>query len=365
MRRASWCLSGILTALLILIGPVGISTGVKIPEKQVGIPPEEAADLIHSVIQANRTVYTKHVVEWLREKDVVFAKEQWEHQKALPLPAQMLLYAGLIAAETGGGIQYRLASLWPIYPRNGPATEFERQGLEAVAKDPGRPYTGLVKSGQGRMFKAVYPDRAVSKVCVSCHNGHQLSPRKDYQLNDVMGGIIVSFPVDPSTGRPRVRLEEAANYIHTVIQADRTVYARLVVDRLQDEGVVSAEEHWKDRKASPLPAQMLLYAGQLASESKSGIQYRLASLWPIYPRNGPATEFERQGLEAVAKNPGRPYTELVKSGQGRMFKAVYPDRAVSKVCVSCHNGHQLSPRRDYRLNDVMGGIIISFPVEGE
>jgi len=365
MRRTRLLLCGILTALLVLVGHDRLAIEAKSPDDQVGIQAEEVADYIHAVIEANRTVYTTHVVQWLQDEHVVLAAEQWEREKGLLLPAQMLLYAGLLAAETGGGIQYRLASLWPLYSRNGPATEFEQRGLEAVAKDPGRPYTGVLKSGQGHSFKAVYADRAVSQVCVSCHNAHRFSPRKDYQLNDVMGGIIISFPVDTSTGQPRVRVSEAANYIQTVIQADRTVYAKLVVDRLQDNGVVRAEEQWRGRKALPLPAQMLRYAGKLASETGSGLQYRLASLWPIYSRNGPATEFEQRGLEAVAKDPGRPYTGLLKSGQGHSFKAVYADRAVSQGCVSCHNGHPSSPRKDYRLNDVMGGIIISFPIESE
>jgi hypothetical protein len=35
---------------------------------------------------------------------------------------------------------------------------------------------------------------------------------------------------------------------------------------------------------------------------------------------------------------------------------------VSKACVDCHNNHPNSPRRDFKLNDVMGAIVITFPV---
>ena len=365
MKKTSLLLCGILTAFCTIIGHGGTSSGTENPDNHFMIPPEVAADYIHTVIQANRTVYSTHVVEWLQENGVVFAEEQWEAEKALPLPAQMLLYSGLLAAEEGGEVSFRLASLWPILPGNGPATEFERRGLEAVAKDPSQPYTGLIKSGEQRLFQAVYADRAVSKVCVSCHNGHEKSPRKDYKLNDVMGGLVITLPVDEVKGKYLVEPSKAAGYLNRVIHADRTVYARLVVDRLQKEGVVSASEQWKDEKALPLPAQMLLYAGRLAAGAGKGVKYRLASLWPIKSGNGPATEFERRGLEAVAQDPSRPYTELQKNGQGHVFKAVYPDRAVSKVCVNCHNGHMLSPRKDYKLNDVMGGVIISFPVDRE
>jgi len=32
------------------------------------------------------------------------------------------------------------------------------------------------------------------------------------------------------------------------------------------------------------------------------------------------------------------------------------------ACVVCHNSHEQSPKRDYKLYDVREGIIISFPV---
>jgi hypothetical protein len=158
-------------------------------------------------------------------------------------------------------------------------------------------------------------------------------------------------------------LEKAADFIHAVIQADRTIYTTQVVNRMQEKGIVSAAEHWESENALPLPAQFLQHAGRLAAESGSGIRYRLISLWPIYQRNGPATDFERKALEAVAKLPDQPYTGIVTSGKKRYFQAIYADRAVAPVCVSCHNSHPLSPKRDFKLKDVMGGIAITIPVE--
>ena len=49
--------------------------------------------------------------------------------------------------------------------------------------------------------------------------------------------------------------------------------------------------------------------------------------------------------------------------QRRYLQTIYPDRAVSRACVSCHNAHPESPKRDFKLNDVMGGIVLSFPME--
>ncbi len=157
--------------------------------------------------------------------------------------------------------------------------------------------------------------------------------------------------------------EVVANYIHTVIEADRTLYTTLVVQRMQDHGKVIASEHWKGRGQLPLPAQMLLLSGLAAQAQGSALQFRLASLWPLQERNGPANDFERAGLQVVAEDPSEVYGGIIKRGKLRYFKAIYADKAVSNACVQCHNGHLLSPKRDYKLNDVMGGVIVSFPVK--
>jgi hypothetical protein len=156
--------------------------------------------------------------------------------------------------------------------------------------------------------------------------------------------------------------ETVADYVHDVIEADRTFYTIHVVDRMQVRGIVVASENWEERGTLPLPAQFLLEAARLVGEKRNGIRYRLISLWPIKTRNGPATELERIGLEQVQKNPDRPYTGIVTKGAGRFFQAVYADRAVAQACIGCHNAHPNSPRRDYKRNDVMGGIVITIPL---
>lgn len=161
------------------------------------IPPEIVADYVHSVIEADRTIYTTHVVERMQEHGVTVATENWEQEAALPLPAQFLRYSGKLAAEKGSSIRYRLISLWPI--RSGPATPFERKALEAVLDHPDRPFTGIVTSGRKRFFQAVYADKAVSQACVSCHNSHVLSPKRDFLVNDVMGGMVITIPLPDRT----------------------------------------------------------------------------------------------------------------------------------------------------------------------
>jgi uncharacterized protein DUF3365 len=178
---------------------VGLWIGIPFPsakESSGGIAPEKVADYIHAVLEADRSIYTSQVVNRMQEKGIVAATEHWEQDNALPLPAQFLQHSGRLVAESGRGIRYRLIGLSPMYQRNAPATEFERKALTELQRQPDRPITGIVSSGKKQYFQAIYSDRAVSVACITCHNGHPLSPKQDFKLNDVMGGIAITIPLE-------------------------------------------------------------------------------------------------------------------------------------------------------------------------
>ena len=185
---------GLIVSAVIFFGGTGKAFAAE-EESEVSFSPEVVANYIHAVIAADRALYTTHVVDRLQEERVVIATERWKQRKALPLPAQMLLMSGQTVEMSGSGLRYRLASLWPIYEENGPSNVFEEAGLKVVAEDPDEVYSGIITRGDKRYFKAIYADRAVSKACVNCHNGHILSSKHDFKLGDVMGGIIISFPL--------------------------------------------------------------------------------------------------------------------------------------------------------------------------
>ena len=114
------------------------------------------------------------------------------------------------------------------------------------------------------------------------------------------GGASAPVPNQPGGIPPQAM----ADALHTVIESDRTVHARHVVDRLQDaEAVITASEHWLDDRALPLPPQMVEY-----------------------------------------------------------FAAVYPDVAVAPQCVNCHSAHTDTPRDHFQVGDVMGGVVIRNPL---
>lgn len=160
-----------------------------------------------------------------------------------------------------------------------------------------------------------------------------------------------------------VSVKKMADAIFSVIEADRATYTQKVVQRLQnEEEVITAEEHWKEESALPLPAQMLRMGAERVSEKKSGFSYALLSLWAINKQNKPRTDLEKKALNVIEKDNTNYYGEEELGGK-KYYTAVYPDIAVSKACVTCHNDHIDSPKNDFKIGDTMGGLVIRIPLE--
>lgn len=154
-----------------------------------------------------------------------------------------------------------------------------------------------------------------------------------------------------------------ADGLHAVMSADRTVYTRLIVNRLQnEEKIITASEQWKEDKALVLPAQMFRFGAEMVAEGNPPFSYSLQSLWPINQQNAPKTEVEKAGLEYIAANKGENYYAEETLGDTKYFTAVYPDNAIAPACVTCHNDHADTPRTDFELGDVMGGVVIRIPI---
>lgn len=167
-----------------------------------------------------------------------------------------------------------------------------------------------------------------------------------------------------------VPVKSMADALHLVMDSDRTIYTRKIVNRLvKKEKVIKASEHFDDDKALVLPAQMFRFGAEMVKQRSEkmpdvNFSYSLQSLWPINKQNAPKTDAEKEGLKFVADNKGKNfYTEEELGGQ-KYFTAVYADTGVAPVCVSCHNKHKDTPKTDFKIGDVMGGVVIRIPVDG-
>ena len=158
--------------------------------------------------------------------------------------------------------------------------------------------------------------------------------------------------------------ETVTDLLHLVMSSDRTVYTRMIVNRLAvDEGVIKASEHFEDDKALVLPAQMFRFGAEMVAEETDAFSYSLLSLWPINKQNAPTTDLEKEGLQYLVDNPGENFYGEEELGGVNYYTAFYADVAVAEACTSCHNKHKDSPKTDFEGGDVMGGVVIRIPME--
>ena len=161
-----------------------------------------------------------------------------------------------------------------------------------------------------------------------------------------------------------VSTRKMADALHAVIAADRQTYSELVVQRLHSgEQRVPVVENWREQQGLPVHSQMLRAASQSIQQRGAEFSYTLRSLWPINSSHGPQTQVEQTGLEFIAKHPQEAYYTEEELGGRSYFTAIYSDLATLSSCVQCHNQHPNSGRRDFKLGDVMGAIVVRIPLE--
>ncbi len=199
-------------AVITIILAVAVTTiscssgGTTTTQATTGIAPELVSDYIFTVLAADRTAYTKHVVnrskllEGKAKADGVLeveATEGWQQTNGIPLPAQMFRLGSEIANESGF-FTYNLISPWYLNDNHAPKSDFEKVAMESVV-ETGEPYKDYQEVADQQYFSALYPDKAVAEACVSCHNTHPVHleryPDKQFVMDEVMGGVIINIPL--------------------------------------------------------------------------------------------------------------------------------------------------------------------------
>ena len=189
----------IVLAVVTLLTVVSCST--QTPQKTTGIAPEIVVDYIHKIIEADRSIYTEHVVDRLDEQQkIIKTSENWQKEKALPLPAQMLRMSAEKSSQ-GDTFNYRLISPWNINKAQAPQGKFEQKAMQIIL-ETGLPFKESQIIAGKKYFSALYPDKAVTSACINCHNKHPIHkknyPDKVFKLGDVMGGIVINLPLNKS-----------------------------------------------------------------------------------------------------------------------------------------------------------------------
>jgi adenylate cyclase len=147
-----------------------------------------------------------------------------------------------------------------------------------------------------------------------------------------------------------------ARDLNSVVSSVRAYYASNVVGRvLASPGSTKVVHNYESIPgAIPIPATLSLELGRVISEQQQNITYRFVSDFPFKERAPHALDsFETGALADLRKHPEQQLAEVSASVFSDRVRLVAPV-VMGAACVSCHNAHPDSPKRDWKVGDVRG-----------
>jgi signal transduction histidine kinase len=159
------------------------------------------------------------------------------------------------------------------------------------------------------------------------------------------------------------KMTARAESIQAQIMADREYYASVVVPRILELGGTLAAQYHDVRGVLPLPATFVREASEIVATQHGGYTAQLISPWAINKNQGLKDEFHRDAFAALAMNPDKHFSRINTMEGQAVMRVLMADRASAQSCVGCHNAHPESPRHDFKLHDLMGGLEVIIPVD--
>lgn len=158
-------------------------------------------------------------------------------------------------------------------------------------------------------------------------------------------------------------LKDAYIYIQS-IETFHTLYTSKLVERVRPPGIDVSDDYAEKEGAIPLPIRLNMELGEHIGEQSKGATTRLYSDYPFPWREegGPKDQFERVALFKLRRNPDEPYYEFVNYNGALSLRYAKAD-LMRPACVSCHNSHPRSPRRDWKAGDVRGVLEVILPMK--
>ena len=147
----------------------------------------------------------------------------------------------------------------------------------------------------------------------------------------------------------------AARDVLEICASENAVVRELYTKSIVEPGLKAGlkfDERWQEAAvdAGPLPALFLRETAKSLAKGSVRLGLFLGSDSPINKANqfsGPQADAFRQMQRD--RLPRHFFMDDVKA-----HTAMFPDVAVAKACVDCHNRHVDTPKRDWKVGDLMG-----------
>jgi methyl-accepting chemotaxis protein len=145
----------------------------------------------------------------------------------------------------------------------------------------------------------------------------------------------------------------------------RGYYTKNVVSVVKDNGNLDISiTHQNDANSIPLPATMMHDLSKIMNSKGNGNKLKLYSNFPFPNRaNRVLDDFGKKAIDFLTKNPTEVFfAEDEISGQ-KVVRVAIGDFMIAPACVSCHNTHPQTPKRDWKLGDLRGVLEVISPID--
>jgi len=165
-------------------------------------------------------------------------------------------------------------------------------------------------------------------------------------------------PLESEKKAGGIPIEKALAMLNAQNEAVRKLYAQEIVGEGKKQGL-EFNERWKrdDVHAGPLPALFLRETAFYLEGDPTRLSLFLGSDRPINRANA-FTGTQVELFDHIRETRDR---ESFYSRDTDLYIAMFPDVATTEACVDCHNAHPDSPKKNWRLGDVMGAVTWSHP----
>jgi PAS domain S-box-containing protein len=179
----------LLLAALLLLPVVMVNSISGATVAQMKMQAEEIASLATDI----RAYYADNVIARLQAADgkAVYSENYRDIHGGIPIPATLSIELGALFdnAHRDGRISYEFISDYPFAKRVARQLDpFESRAINAFRADPERTtYTQLQGNGLGRSSYRLATPVIMRQACVTCHNAHPDSPKRDWKVGDIRG----------------------------------------------------------------------------------------------------------------------------------------------------------------------------------
>ena len=223
-RTLRWCQSYPLAVSVLLAVVVGSVAGMwylsSLSEFFVRQTALESARLENKMLDEVWRFYSERIEEInFKTSGVAVTQNYLDIHPSLPLPATFSIDLGERISRRNPGMQVRVYGRypWPGRESGGPQDDMERtalEWLESNAKptdEPQQEYTRFVEASDRRELH-YYAARHMEKSCLGCHNDlspNSKSPKRDWQIGDVVGVLKIVRPLDREIANTQTGLRGA------------------------------------------------------------------------------------------------------------------------------------------------------------